>query len=90
MPRGFPGGSAVKNLPTMQEIWVQFLGLEDYLEKEIPTPVFLPEKSHGQRGLMGYSPWCHKRVGHDLATTHKHTHDSMPNTVLGSLQGLQN
>ena len=22
-----------------------------------PTPVFLPEESHGQRGLVGYSPW---------------------------------
>ena len=22
-----------------------------------PTPVFLPGKSHGQRSLMGYSPW---------------------------------
>ena len=22
-----------------------------------PTPVFLPGKSHGQRGLVGYSPW---------------------------------
>ena len=22
-----------------------------------PTPVFLPEKSHGQRSLVGYSPW---------------------------------
>ena len=27
----------VKNLPTMQEIWVQFLGREDPLEKEIAT-----------------------------------------------------
>ena len=25
-----------------------------------PTPVFLPGKSHGQRCLVGYSPWCHK------------------------------
>ena len=25
-----------------------------------PTPVFLPEKSQGQRNLMGYSPWGHK------------------------------
>ena len=25
-----------------------------------PTPVFLPEKSHGQRSLVGYSPWSHK------------------------------
>ena len=28
-----------------------------------PTPVFLPGKSHGQRSLVGYSPW-----GHNLAT----------------------
>ena len=25
-----------------------------------PTPVFLPEKSHGQRSLMGYSLWDYK------------------------------
>ena len=25
-----------------------------------PTPVFLPEKSHGWRSLAGYSPWGHK------------------------------
>ena len=33
-----------------------------------PSPVFLPGKSHGQRSLVGYSPWSHKRAGHDLAT----------------------
>ena len=22
-----------------------------------PTPVFLPGKSHGQRSMVGYSPW---------------------------------
>ena len=32
------------------------------------TPVFLPGKSHGQRSLVGYSPWDCKRVGYDLAT----------------------
>ena len=32
-----------------------------------PTPVFLLGKSHGQRSLVGYSPWgC--RVRHDLVT----------------------
>ena len=36
-----------------------------------PTSVFLPGKSHGQRSLAGYSPWDHKRVGHDLVTKHK-------------------
>ena len=25
-----------------------------------PTPVFLPGKFHGQRSLVGYSPWGHK------------------------------
>ena len=25
-----------------------------------PTPVFLPRESHGQRSLVGYSPWGHK------------------------------
>ena len=25
-----------------------------------PTPVSLPGKSHGQRSLVGYSPWSHK------------------------------
>ena len=26
----------------------------------IPTPVFLTGESHGQRRLVGYSPWEHK------------------------------
>ena len=34
-----------------------------------PTPVFLPGKFHGQRSLVGYSPWGHKRVRHDWALT---------------------
>ena len=32
---GFPGGSAVKNPPAMQETQVWFLGQEDPLEKEM-------------------------------------------------------
>ena len=41
--------------------------------KRHPTPVFLPGKSHGQRSMVGYSPWdC--RVEHDVATEHTHTH----------------
>ena len=48
---------------------VQSLGQEDPLEKEMqPTPVFLPGKSHGQRSLVGYSPWGCKRVGYDFVT----------------------
>ena len=33
-----------------------------------PTPVSLPEKSHGQRSLVGYSPWGPERVGRNLVT----------------------
>ena len=51
----------VKNLPAMEEIWVQSLDLEDPLEKEwLPTPVFLPREFHGQRSLADYSPWGRK------------------------------
>ena len=47
----------VKNPPAIQDTWVQSLGQEHPLEKEIaPTPVFLPGKSQGQRSLPGYSP----------------------------------
>ena len=38
----------VKNLPTVQETWVQSLDLEDPLEKgKVTTPVFLPGEFHG-------------------------------------------
>ena len=48
----------VKNPPAMQKTQVLNLGWEDPLEKEMqPTPVFLPRKFHGQRNLVGYSPW---------------------------------
>ena len=51
----------VKCLPAMPETRVQSLGWDDPLEKEMqPTPVFLPGKFHGQRSLVGYSPWGHK------------------------------
>ena len=58
----------------MQETQVQFLGQEDPLEKEmVPTPIFLPGKSHGQTSLAGYSLWGHKGVGHDLDTKQQHS-----------------
>ena len=30
---------------------------EGKTEKWLPTPVFLPRESRGQRSLVGYSPW---------------------------------
>ena len=54
---------SVKNLPTVQETWVRSPGWEDPLEKWQPTPVSLPRKSHGQKSLVGCSPWGHKGSG---------------------------
>ena len=52
------------------------LGQEDPLEWQLAS-VFLPGKFHGQRSLVGYSPWGF-RVQHDWAIEctymHAHTH----------------
>ena len=50
-----------------------WVGKIPWRRKWQPTPVFLPGESHGQRSLVGYSPWGRKRVGHDLATQQKKT-----------------
>ena len=43
----------IKNLPLMQETWVQSLGQEDPLEKEIATlSRILPGKYHEQKSLV--------------------------------------
>ena len=56
----------VKNPPAMQvmqEMQVQTLGWENPLEEAWqPTPVFLPGESHGQRSLVGSSPYGHKEL----------------------------
>ena len=45
----------------VKETWIQSLGGEDPLEKEMATtPVCLPGDSQGQRSPVGYSPWGHK------------------------------
>ena len=39
-----------------------------------PTPVFLPGESHGQRSLVGYSAWSHKKLDMIEATYYtRHT-----------------
>ena len=49
---GFPGASAVKNPPAMQEMRVQSLGGEDPLEKERAThSSILSGEFQGERGL---------------------------------------
>ena len=42
MWKGFPSGSAVKNLPAVQETWVRSLGWEDTLEEGMATHFSIP------------------------------------------------
>ena len=44
-----------------------------------PTPVFLPRKFHGQRSLVGYSPWGSKETDmiEHLSTMSKNVHKIM-------------
>ena len=57
----------IKNLPAMQETWVQSLRQEDPLEKRMATHSSIlawrtpRTKEHGRL----YSPWGSQRVGHD-------------------------
>ena len=59
----FPGG-----LDGKAGTEVRFLGQEGPLEKEmaIHSSILAWKKPHGQRSLVGYSPWCRK-VKHDCA-----------------------
>ena len=58
----------------MQETPFQSLGWEDPLEKEMATQSSILAweipwtEEPGQRSLVGYSAWGHKRVIHDLVT----------------------
>ena len=53
----------VKDLPAMQETWVQFLGWEYPWRRDWQhTPVFLAKEFLGQKSLEGYSTWGHKEL----------------------------
>ena len=59
----------IKNLPAVQETefdpWVKKI---PWIREWLPTPVFSPGEFHGQRSLVGYSPWGHKESGMTKAT----------------------
>ena len=46
------------------------------------TPVFLPEESHGQKSLAGYSPWGRKESDMAEVTEHMHTHPLLGQDLL--------
>ena len=60
---GFLVAQTVRNLTTIQETGVWFLGWEIPWRREWKhTPVFLPGKFHGQRNVVGYNPWDSKEL----------------------------
>ena len=72
-----PVAQVVKNPPAMQEtqeMQVFDLGVRKFRwrRKWQPTPVFLPGKFHGQRHLVGHSPWGRKE-----SDKTEHTHADM-------------
>ena len=68
----------VKNLPA--NTGDQRCGFDPWVRKIpcrrewLPTPVFLPGESHGQRNLVGYSPLGGKESDTTAVTLHTHTH----------------
>ena len=48
------GDSAVKSLPAMQETWVQSLGWEDAVEKEMTTHSSIIAREISQREELGW------------------------------------
>ena len=65
--KGFPGGSVGKNLSANAGD-SGLIRKMTWRRKGLPVLVFLPGKSRGQRSLVAYSPWGHKRVRQGLAT----------------------
>ena len=65
----------VKNLPANAEDardagLIPELGRSPWSRNWQPTPVIVPEKFHGQKSLVGYSPWDRKELN---MTEHIHT-----------------
>ena len=55
------------------DIWV---GKIPWRRERLPAPVFWPGESHGQRSLVGYSPWGHRESELDAAEGLTHTQDT--------------
>jgi len=62
--RGFPGGSDGKESACNggDPGFTPGLGRSPRRREWLPTPVFLPGESLGQRSLVGYSPWGRKEL----------------------------
>ena len=74
----FPGGSVVKRicLQCRRHGFNPWVGKIHWRRKWQPTPVCLPGKFHGQRSLVGYSPWDCKESDMTELLTYQVGHNS--------------
>ena len=69
----FPDGAVVENLPAVQEMWARSLGQQiPWGGTGNPLQYSCLENPHGQRSLVGYSPWGRKEsdMTERLSTAH--------------------
>ena len=76
----FPNGSACQE-PACQcrrprsDPWI---GKIPWRRNRLPTPVFSPGESHGQRSPVGYRPWGHRELDMTEVTGHSTSQQSAP------------
>ena len=84
---GFPAGASSKE-PACQcrrqkrckfDLWVKKI---PWRRTRQPTPVSLPGESHGQRSLVGYSPWGHKNQTR-LSNYTRHFREELRQSIWG-------
>ena len=69
--KDFPVAQMVRNLPTIQETRVRsWVGKILWRREWQATPVFLSGESHGEKSLLGYSPWGYKELDMTERLTH--------------------
>ena len=91
----FPNGSAVTNLPAMQETWVRSLGQKDPLEEEMATyssilawEILCTEEpgrllSMGSQSQTQLNVWVQHRIDHSCEHGDRiYSDDSLPNSWL--------
>ena len=80
---GYPGGSAVKNPPAIQETRVQSLSWEDPLEKRMATHSSVPAWEIPWTEELGRLQSVRsQRVEHDLATKQQDATQNDPECML--------